>query len=107
MFNLGVLLAHSDPGKARHWYEKAAEAGHVSLDPDLPFITDLCQAALTLPNGQVTVQGLVKATPAGPGTYFLPITGGTSAYQTARGQAKITASAGGVEEVPVTLYLIL
>jgi TPR repeat protein len=35
MFNLGVLLAHSDPGKARHWYEKAAEAGHVSLDPDL------------------------------------------------------------------------
>jgi allene oxide cyclase-like protein len=72
------------------------------------FITELCQIALTLPQGQVTVQGLIKGTPAaGPGTFFLAITGGTGAYQTARGQAKISASAGGVEEVPVTLYLIL
>ena len=28
MYNLGVLLDDSDPGQARHWYEKAAEAGH-------------------------------------------------------------------------------
>jgi len=88
--------------------KKIGEAGEVCQFTRVTraFITGLCQAAVTLPNGQVTVQGLVKATPAGLGTYFLPITGGTSAYQTARGQAKITASAGGVEETPVTLYLI-
>ena len=28
MNNLGVLLKDSDPGQARRWYEKAAEAGH-------------------------------------------------------------------------------
>ena len=27
MYNLGVLLEDSDPGQARRWYEKAAEAG--------------------------------------------------------------------------------
>ena len=26
--SLGVLLAGSDPGQARRWYEKAAEAGN-------------------------------------------------------------------------------
>ena len=30
MYNLGVLLADSDPGQARRWYRQAAEAG----DPD-------------------------------------------------------------------------
>jgi TPR repeat protein len=29
MFNLGLLLEDSDPGQARRWWEKAAEAGHV------------------------------------------------------------------------------
>ena len=28
MFNLGVMFADSDPGQARRWYEKAAEAGN-------------------------------------------------------------------------------
>ena len=28
MNGLGVLLQDSDPGQARHWYERAAEAGH-------------------------------------------------------------------------------
>ena len=27
MYNLGVLLDDSDPGQARRWFEKAAEAG--------------------------------------------------------------------------------
>jgi hypothetical protein len=68
--------------------------------------TDLCQIALSLPKGQITAQGLVKSTPtAGPGTFFLAITGGTGAYQTAHGQVKITATT--TNEVPVTLYLIL
>ena len=30
MNNLGALLEDSDPGQARRWYEKAAEAGHAT-----------------------------------------------------------------------------
>jgi hypothetical protein len=67
--------------------------------------TDLCQVDMSLSAGQITAHGLVTSTPAGPGTYFLAITGGTGAYQTAHGQVKITATT--TNEVPITLYLIL
>jgi hypothetical protein len=67
--------------------------------------TDLCQVDMSLPTGQVTAGGLVTSTPAGPGTFFLAVTGGTGAYQTAHGQVKITATS--TNEVPITLYLIL
>ena len=67
--------------------------------------TDLCQVDMSLPQGQLTAHGLVTSTPAGPGTFYLAITGGTGAYQTAHGQVKITATT--TNEVPITLYLIL
>ena len=67
--------------------------------------TDLCQVDMSLPTGQITAQGLVRSTPAGPGTFLLAITGGTGAYQTAHGQVKITATA--TNQVPITLYVIL
>jgi hypothetical protein len=66
---------------------------------------DLCQVDMSLPAGQITTGGLVRSTPAGPGTFFLAITGGTGAYQTAHGQVKITATT--TNQVPITLYLIL
>jgi ABC-type cobalt transport system substrate-binding protein len=66
--------------------------------------SDLCQLALSLPDGQITAQGLVASTPAGPGTYFLAITGGTGSYRTAHGQVKITATT--TNRVPFTLYVI-
>jgi hypothetical protein len=66
--------------------------------------TDLCQVDMSLSAGQITAHGLVTSTSAGPGTYFLAITGGTGAYQTAHGQVKITATT--TNEVPITLYLI-
>jgi hypothetical protein len=65
---------------------------------------DLCQVDMSLPAGQITAHGLVTSTPAGPGTFFLAITGGTGAYRTAHGQVKITATA--TNEVPITVYLI-
>jgi hypothetical protein len=67
--------------------------------------TDLCQVDMFLPRGQVTAHGLVSSTPAGPGTFFLAITGGTGAYQSAHGQVKVTATT--TSKVPITLYLIL
>ena len=67
--------------------------------------TDLCQVDMSLPQGQLTAHGLVTSTPAGPGTFYLAITGGTGAYQTAHGQVKITATS--TSEVPITLFLIL
>jgi hypothetical protein len=67
--------------------------------------TDLCQVDMSLPAGQITTGGLVTNTPPGPGTFFLAITGGTGAYQTAHGQVKITATT--TNQVPITLYLIL
>jgi hypothetical protein len=87
--------------------KKIGEAGQVCqfVRVTKSSATDLCQIALSLPKGQVTAQGLVKSTAAGPGTFFLAITGGTGAYQTAHGQMKITATT--TNEVPVTLYLIL
>jgi hypothetical protein len=60
---------------------------------------------LSLPKGQISTQGLVTSTPAGPGTFVLAITGGTGAYQTAHGQMKVTSTS--TDEVPLTLYLIL
>jgi hypothetical protein len=88
--------------------KKIGEAGQVCqfVRVTQSSATDLCQLALSLPKGQITAQGLVKSTAtAGPGTFFLAITGGTGAYQTAHGQVKITATA--TNEVPVTLYVIL
>jgi hypothetical protein len=67
--------------------------------------TDLCQVDMSLPQGQLTAHGLVRSTPAGPGTFYLAITGGTGAYQSAHGQVKVTATT--TSKVPITLYLIL
>jgi hypothetical protein len=46
--------------------------------------TDLCAAALSLSNGQITVQGLVDRVGEVPVT--LAITGGTGEYKTAHGE---------------------
>jgi hypothetical protein len=48
--------------------------------------TDQCVATLSLPKGQITVQGLVDRT--GPVPVTLAITGGTGAYRTAHGEAE-------------------
>jgi hypothetical protein len=50
-------------------------------------VTFNCVISIRLPRGQLTVQGLVSV---GGGTFTLAITGGTGAYQTARGEADVT-----------------
>jgi hypothetical protein len=48
-----------------------------------------CLATLSLPEGQLTAQGLVTLTETGGQPVTLAITGGTGAYRTAHGQARI------------------
>ena len=49
-----------------------------------------CAATVSLPEGQLTVQGLATLTETGNQPFTLAITGGTGAYRTAHGQAQIT-----------------
>ena len=49
-----------------------------------------CVATVSLPEGQLTVQGLATLTETGNQPFTLAITGGTGAYRTAHGQAQIT-----------------
>jgi len=49
-----------------------------------------CAATASLPEGQLTVQGLATLTETGDQPFTLAITGGTGAYRTARGQAQVT-----------------
>ncbi|MEU5208698.1 hypothetical protein [Streptomyces sp. NPDC020742] len=44
-----------------------------------------CAADMTLPNGQITLQGRFTVTASGPGEIDLAITGGTGRYSTAQG----------------------
>jgi hypothetical protein len=63
-----------------------------------------CVATLSLPKGQITVQGLPTFT-EGPASFFLAITGGTGAYKTAHGQVKVVQVSD--VESRLTLFLIL
>jgi hypothetical protein len=71
-------------------------------EPDA--LTEQCVATLSLPEGQITAQGLVDRT--GPVPVTLAVTGGTGAYRTAHGELDSTGpDPQGVE--PLTLRLIL
>jgi hypothetical protein len=49
-----------------------------------------CLATLSLPEGQLTAQGLITQTEGGDQPVALAITGGTGAYRTAHGQVRVT-----------------
>jgi hypothetical protein len=48
-----------------------------------------CTVTLTLPNGQITLQGAVRFDRNFTGKFFIAITGGTGDYDTAQGQVKV------------------
>lgn len=51
-----------------------------------------CVASIQLPKGQVTLQGLVTFSAQSGSSFTVAITGGTRAYRTAHGEARITES---------------
>jgi hypothetical protein len=64
----------------------------------------LCEFVLHLGTSQITSSGAVRAGQNGPGTFTVPILGGTGRYRGAVGQIAITA-ANGNSAVPITVSL--
>jgi hypothetical protein len=63
----------------------------------------LCEFVLRLRKGQITASGSVGSTSQGPGTFSLPILGGTGRYQGAAGQIAVTSS--NAKSIPITVSL--
>jgi hypothetical protein len=62
-----------------------------------------CVATASLPQGQITVQGLIDFTDPGP--FTLAITGGTGAYRTAHGEVEVTEQTPEVDRIRFKLIL--
>jgi hypothetical protein len=64
----------------------------------------LCQFVLALRGGQITASGALRSGRSGPGTFVLPILGGSGQYQGASGQIAVTATNGDAMPVKVSLH---
>jgi hypothetical protein len=64
-----------------------------------------CLATVSLPQGQITVQGLVDFARPGGGPFTLAVTGGTGAYRTAHGEVEITEESAQVDRLKFELIL--
>jgi hypothetical protein len=73
-----------------------ARAGRTSVD-------ELCEFVLRIGTSQLTAAGTVRAGQRGPGTFTLPILGGTGRYRGAGGT--IAVSAGNGSTIPITVSL--
>jgi len=76
-------------------YRQAGKVGHdatvcqIMADLGQAGARFQCAATVSLPEGQLTVQGLATLTETGNQPFTLAITGGTGAYNTAHGQVRI------------------
>jgi hypothetical protein len=71
----------------RHGKKIGTDGGSCTvLRFERPSVTAQCVATLSLPKGQVTVQGLVAFTDPGKVRFVHAVTGGTGAYRTAHGE---------------------
>ena len=63
----------------------------------------LCEFVLHLGSAQIIASGTVRSGQAGPGTFSLPVLGGTGRYSGAGGQIAVTATNG--KSFPITVSL--
>jgi hypothetical protein len=63
----------------------------------------LCEFDLRFGSAQIASAGVVVAGATGPGTFSLPISGGTGRYLGASGQIAVTATSGAALPITVTL----
>ena len=73
-----------------------ARVGKTSAD-------QLCTFDLHLAHGQIMASGTTRSGKSGPGTFALPILGGTGRYQTAAGHIAVTATNGKTFPIAITL----
>jgi hypothetical protein len=66
-------------------------------------VDQLCEFVLRIGSAQLTADGAVHAGAKGPGTFTLPIVGGTGRYRAASGVITVSATDGGA--VPITVSL--
>jgi FlaG/FlaF family flagellin (archaellin) len=64
-----------------------------------------CVAPVSLPEGQLTAQGLATVTETSPQPFTLAITGGTGAYRTAHGQFQVAPVSETERHYTLTLIL--
>jgi hypothetical protein len=92
-------------------YQNGKRVGQAGIDAQILLLTDDSLTAqllvtLSLPKGDITLHGtFTENLAAGPKPFVLAITGGTGAYRTARGQAKV-ALVPGTEDTRYTLQLV-
>jgi hypothetical protein len=92
-------------------YQNGKRVGHDGVDAQIVHattrtITVQLLVTLSLPKGDITLQGLfTENLAAGPKPFVLAITGGTGAYRTARGQARL-AIVPNTNNVQYTLSLV-
>jgi hypothetical protein len=85
-------------GKAVGRLVGSCTTAHVGRTAD-----QLCEFVLSLGKGQITAAGAVHVGQSGPGTFALPILGGTGRYQGAAGQIAMIAGSGST--IPITVSL--
>jgi hypothetical protein len=66
-----------------------ASVCQIMAEPGQASLRVQCVATVSLPEGQLTVQGLATVPETGSQPFTLAITGGTGAYRTAQGQVQI------------------
>ena len=90
-------------------YRQAGKVGHdatvcqIMADLDQAGARFQCVATVSLPEGQLTVQGLATLTETGNQPFTLAITGGTGAYNGARGTAVANQVNNSTTGITVTL----
>ena len=66
-------------------------------------VDELCEFVLRFGSAQLTAAGTVHAGPQGPGTFTLPVVGGSGGYRGASGQIEVTATDSST--LPITVSL--
>ncbi|MFI0774320.1 hypothetical protein [Streptomyces sp. NPDC021212] len=84
-------------------FDEVCTLTRVGPDPDS--FNQQCVGTLVLPGGDITFQGLISITAAGPGDINVAITGGTGRYRTAHGF--IHADNISETDTDLTVHLIL
>jgi len=74
------------------------------VGPAVDSFDQQCVATFVLPDGQITIQGLISVTAAGTGDINIAITGGTGRYRTAHGF--VHAVNANSTDTAVTVHLI-